>query len=315
MEAVRYIITPRSAWRTPWQADTLGGQLYALCARLHGPDLLREALLEPALRGQPAFVLSDGLPGNLLPVPAVVRTQHRPMEQRRLIRAARWTTEQGVQLLLDGGLPESGELFSNAQVFHEVLRIRNTLDRTTQGTPDQGGLWNAPETWLAGGFTTLTVHALVQPAARTLLDGLFNELARVGFGADASAGYGQFDLTVEEAPSANRTPTGGCMALGTFQPAPHDPGHGYWEGFVKFGKLGMDVGQGHVFKRPQWMLRPGASFRTSADPQVVGQAIPSTQLLSDTAVNHLAARGIHPVQPAFTIAIPIQWSASSSSQR
>jgi len=307
MEVVRYIITPHSSWCTPWQADTLGGQLYALCARLHGPDLLREALLEPALRGEPAFVLSDGLPGNLIPVPAVVRTQDRPVVQRRQIRAARWTTDQGLQQLMEGGLPEHDALFTDAQVFHQVLRVRNTLDRTTQGTPDQGGLWNTTETWLVGGFTTLTVHARVQPAARTLLDGLFHELARVGYGADASAGYGQFDLAVEDGRPVNRTASDGCMALGTFQPAPHDPTQGFWEGFIKYGKLGMDVGQGQVFKRPQWMLRPGACFVGGGQGAMLGRAIPTSDLLPSKTAAALAERDIRPLQPAFTISMPIPW--------
>ena len=37
----RITLTPRSPWRTPWQADTLFGMLCWACARAEGPAALR----------------------------------------------------------------------------------------------------------------------------------------------------------------------------------------------------------------------------------------------------------------------------------
>jgi CRISPR-associated protein Csm4 len=314
MEAVRYRIRPRSAWRTPWQADTLGALLCALMARRHGPQRLVDEVLAPALQGRPAFVLSDACPGDLLPIPAVVRTLPWAPAHRRTVRSARWTSWTGLQQLVAGELPAEEPVLAHADAFVDAVRVRNTLDRLTQATPDEGGLWNADETWLAPGMQHLTVHARVEPAVRPLLDELFRELARTGYGADASAGSGQFDLEVlpPDQPWGDADAgQGGCMALGTYQPAAGDPLDGHWELFVKYGKLGMDLGEANVFKRPQPMLRPGACFRTLAPPLFLGRAIPAAELLPERPAATLAARGVHPVQPAFSLAIPIPWPAHS----
>ena len=63
-----------------------------------------------------------------------------------------------------------------------------------------------------------------------------------------------------------------------------------------------------VFKRPQVMLEPGACFRTGNAPKpFYGGLIGPERLLSKDARESLAAAGVHPVQAAFALAVPIVW--------
>ena len=77
---------------------------------------------------------------------------------------------------------------------------------------------------------------------------------------------------------------------------------------VKYGKLAPELHARAVFKRPQVMLEPGACFRTGDAPKpFYGRPIGPDRLLSKDARESLAAAGVHPVQAAFALAIPIVW--------
>ena len=85
---------------------------------------------------------------------------------------------------------------------------------------------------------------------------------------------------------------------------------GYWRAFVKYGKLAPELHANAVFKRPQVMLEPGASFRTTGAPKpFYGGPIGSDRLLSPQARKSLDAVGVHPVQAAFALAVPIRWQS------
>ena len=78
---------------------------------------------------------------------------------------------------------------------------------------------------------------------------------------------------------------------------------------MKYGKLGPDFGVRSVFKRPQFMLRPGACFRQPPPlPEWAGRLIPSEHLIPAATLDELRDRGIHPVQPAFALAVPMKWA-------
>ena len=83
---------------------------------------------------------------------------------------------------------------------------------------------------------------------------------------------------------------------------------GFWRAFVKYGKLAPELHSHAVFKRPQVMLEPGACFRTGDSPKpFYGGPIGPDRLLSKDARESLAAAGVHPVQAAFALAVPIEW--------
>ncbi len=307
MKLLRFKLRPLSAWRTPWQADTLAGLLCWTAARLGERDLLEEGITASALRGEPPFVLSDAFPGDLLPIPAALRLRDWPEANRKAVKRARWLA-RGDFLAARAGRPLQVEQLLPDTAFHLCDRLRNTLDRSNQGTPDRGGLWPSAETWLAPEHSFLSVYARVADSFAPHLTRLFEELSASGFGADTSAGLGQFEPCgepesadwLDEAAAA----PGGCVTLSTFQPAPHDPTEGCWEAFVKYGKLGPGFGLENVFKRPLLMLRPGACFATPQARPFLGRAIPTEELLPADTAESLRGLGRRCVHFAFGLSVP-----------
>src|SRR5712691_9939475 len=97
MQLYRFRIVPESAWRTPWQSDTLAGLLCWALARTEGDAALQRDVIEPALQGAPAFVLSDAFPGDWLPVPALVRLAEWPAPDRKAVKRVRTRAGTGNQ--------------------------------------------------------------------------------------------------------------------------------------------------------------------------------------------------------------------------
>jgi CRISPR-associated protein Csm4 len=311
----RFRLRPRSAWRTPWQADTLAGLLCWTCARTRGEGALRAEILEPMLAGRPPFVLSDAFPGELLPVPLVTRLADWPAEARKTVKRARWLGPEAFRRARAGERLDVSDLVL-APLVTEHEQTRNTLDRRTDTTGDAGSLYALPEFRLD--LTTPMLHATgwisvytrVRSASANLLTDLLEELAHVGFGADTSAGRGAFDFPagaaeLEAVDWLGETPNGadGVVALSTFQPAGGDPMLGLWESFTKFGKLGPDLGLDDVRKHPLLLFRPGACFAGERVP-FLGRAVPMDELLPAVTAAELRARGIEGVHPAFALAIP-----------
>jgi CRISPR-associated protein Csm4 len=306
---LQFKLRPLSAWRTAWQADTLTGLLCWTVARLGERDLLEDGITAPALRGKPPFVLSDAFPGDLLPVPIMAQLQSWPDEQRKVVKRARWLTKESfIRARNYGSFRIEDFLPDDAFVVQD--RLRNTLDCATQGTPERGGLWPSSETWLAREQPFLSVYARVADEFAPTLIRLVRELTATGFGADTSAGLGQFELlgkpeTVAWLDESSATAKG-CMMLSTFQPAVNDPTDGLWESFVKYGKLGPDFGleNDQIFKRPLLMLRPGACFVTSTLRPFLGRAIPMDELLPEGVASIIRAQKRQVVHFAFGLAVP-----------
>ena len=320
MNLYRLRLRPRSAWVTPWQADTLSGLLCWTLARSEGQDVLQREILQPAARGDPPFVLSDAFPAGLLPVPVSVRLHDYPPEQRKNIKRARWLPVDDFRRFQTGTAPPPDNLLPDGTVYQSLLNLRNKLDRAsgTTGGAGEGGLFSVLERhfkpeWIKQGHPAeLDLYVRVASSFEGRFVGLLHQLAVCGFGADSSVGKGQFDLVsptlVPEPDLDNALGANGIVALSTFQPAPDDPTDGQWEAFTKYGKLGPDFGVDNVFKRPLVMFRPGATFRTHPPRERVGRCIPMSELLAPEACDHLNARDTAVAHLAFGLAVPAQLS-------
>lgn len=319
MRLVHFRLFPKGSWRTPWQADTLMGALAAAAARVNGPAWLEEELLDPWRSGEPPFVLSDACPEDFLPAPALLPLLGWPEAERKRVKRAAWLTPQQFAALQRGETPilppaaDPGLGFARSDaVIKPEVRLRNTLDRCTDTTGTAGSLYPVEAEALAGGVSYLSLYARIAAGKESILAGLLQLLSETGFGADVSAGFGHFELA-EKWEDAGRldavTGADGWISLSTFQPSPRDSTDGYWRSFVKYGKLGPDFSVEDVFKRPQWMLRPGACFH-SPEPirDWYGRLISPEDLLADSTRTALESRGIRPVQPAFALAVPIKWA-------
>lgn len=312
MKLCRIRLRPLSAWLTPWQADTLTGLLCWALVRLEGQEALRARILGPAAQGNPPFVLSDAFPGDLLPVPALLRLQAWPAEARKTVKRSRWISADAFRQFQAGSPLELDDLNCNEGIStHEQLH--NTISRATNTTGMPGSLFAQEEMILEGdperdGSDTLTIYARLVPEIEPTLRELFEALSSSGFGADASVGKGSFDLAPDLEPAdwldASAGGANGVVVLSTFQPGPQDPIEGAWESFTKYGKLGPDFGIENVFKRPLVALRPGSCFRVSPPRPFLGRAIPMAELLSKAACDDLRTRGAEVMHLAFGLAVP-----------
>jgi len=85
MTSWRLRIRPRSQWATPFRADSLFG---AICWRWS--ELFPETfpdMLASFHDGNPSFILSDGFPGDLLPLPLHAATPARERKPKLVCNA------------------------------------------------------------------------------------------------------------------------------------------------------------------------------------------------------------------------------------
>ena len=330
MNLFRLKLIPQSPWRTPWQADTLTGRLCAMCARIHGPDFLRERLLDPMLADKPPFVLSDACPGDFLPVPLSIRMEEWPAEQQKVIRDARWVARATFDYLCQSHehRPPLSELYSDNKLMRTHTCYHNTLSRFTDttGEADSGlGLFsladihlrthNAPQTSnpLLNGSPYLSLYFRVDASdTMNLLLDLLSALEETGFGADVATGRGQFKIMGDPERMSDldkaAADANAIVSLSTFQPSANDPTDGLWDAFPKFGKLGPELGLDDVRKRTLILFRPGACFRVPSPKPYLGRAIPMKEFLQLNIVEELEARQIRVVHPAFGLALPARLS-------
>ncbi len=313
MKLYRLKLRPLSSWMTPWQADTLSGSLCWAAARHLGSDALNEEILKPTLAGEPPFVLSDAFPGDLLPIPITVKLHHWEPDVRKEVKRARWITLEAFNLAQRGEPPRKDGLFGE-ELIQPLERIRNTISRTTDTTGDEGSLFPTQEFVLdtSSSLTKetpyLSVYVRVGEGFEERLIQLFRLLEANGFGADASVGYGRFEVIPTLEPvdwlDVPADSINGLMTLSTFQPAQNDPTDGYWELLMKYGKVGADFGLENVFKKPLVMLKPGACFRSRPFRPYLGRAIPMSEILPKEITDELQAMEINMLHYAFGLAVP-----------
>ncbi|HUI08292.1 MAG TPA: hypothetical protein VL486_14930 [Verrucomicrobiae bacterium] len=191
--------------------------------------------------------------------------------------------------------------------WRSYTQLRNTVSRATNTTGDAGSLFPKEE-WISDNCTDhLTVYVRFEPQFKGMFWELIEKLAQSGFGADISAGKGQFRLhsTLQSAADLDQPADAPhSVVLSTFQPSAQNPTQGYWESFTKYGKLGPDFGLDNVFKRPLIMLRPGACFRGNPPCRWLGRAVPMTELLSREVAEALTRRRVDIAHLAFGLAVP-----------
>jgi CRISPR-associated protein Csm4 len=312
MNLYRYRIVPLGGWRTSWQADTLAGRLCGVAAQFWGAERLQSDLLHFLQEGMPPFVVSDAFPGDLLPVPIMLRLYDWGETERKAVKHARWLSFADFERVRSGELIAPDALLPD-NAFVRRDRLRNTISRQT-GTTGANSLFSETEFFLNRKKDAdpdyLSLYVRVQSGFESAFEELLLLLSQEGYGADASVGYGAFRIGggAERLPEwQTLTGANGLIALSTFQPARDDPTDGFWEAFVKYGKLGPEFGLENVFKRPLVLLRPGACFRCEVDRPFLGRALSASEFLEAVTVQYLQARGVSPMHAAFGLTVPFVW--------
>lgn len=310
MKLYRLKILPRSPWRTPWHADTLYGMLCVTLARHAGMETLQKTILEPALAGQPPFVLSDAFPGDLLPIPVSLRLRNWPANVRKKIKKARWLTPVAFRAA-QAGEEIAGEDMLPDTALSSHVRPHVTPARTSDESGEGTLRWEREEVLMGvspgSSENVLSIYVRAQEDRQALVLSLFQLLSATGYGADASIGQGQFEVVSALEPVDwldAQSALSGIVSLSTFQPEAHDPTEGCWELLVKYGKLGPDFGINNVFKRPLVLFRAGACFAHASGRKFLGRALEAGEFLEDEVCRNLSERAIAPVHIAFGLAVP-----------
>ena len=265
MRSLKFTLRPLSAFGTPLAGDTFFGHLcWTLAMRRGEPGLT--ALLDGYTGGRPYAVLSDAFPSGVLPKPtlpdAVAGLGETKASERKALRRRAWLPAGGATLPLAQWLATAVDLSSGMT----TVLTQNTINRLTNTTGRDAFAPRQVEQLAFAVDITLDLYA-VHDDARLSGDDLCSALQDMGaggFGRDASAGLGKFEIVgVEESALTPLEPYRVAMALApcAFDPRQVDADHTYWLPLTRFGRHGNVAalgGAGGPFKRPLMMARTGA---------------------------------------------------------
>ncbi|MEO5365639.1 MAG: hypothetical protein H7831_04685 [Magnetococcus sp. WYHC-3] len=269
MKTLLVELVPRGPFVTPWQGDTLFGQLCWVLAHRHGKEWL-DNRLKDYVAGNPFLVVSDPLPAGYLPSPAVLWSpeppakKQDPEEDYKQLRKRRWRRRgAAVTSSQDRSQDRSekgiwGEDVTTAPAHH------NTIDRRS-GTTGTGAFapfsvkqhWYPPEArlecWLLFDPQRLGQEVLCEALA---------QLGQTGYGKKASTGMGRFDLgkvAEESLPRQAGSKTWQTLAPCAPQGCGFDPERSRYQVFTRFGRHGDHLALGgRPFKQPLLLARTGA---------------------------------------------------------
>lgn len=258
----------RSWVASAWQADTLFGHLCWGLRYLHGAGALQD-FLSGYEKGKPPLLVSNGFPGDFLPVPLLpVRPADTSLaldDQKKLYnrmkenRGIRFLSLADFNRVIQGKSPLLDQI---PEKEYQRVTVKNQINRLTDTTGEEGSLFNFPERYYAVVSVYLKLDEGFLPLAREL----FNYIKQTGYGKRKSTGYGQIEDCVLEPFSGFEPPDNpnSFVSLSNFVPSPSDPLKGQWKTLTKYGKMGEEYSlEEHVFKKPLIMLEAGAVFYDS----------------------------------------------------
>ncbi len=268
MKTYRLKVKPQSSFLTPWQADTIFGNLCWIMAWREGEDVLKKFLSEYK-NGNPAFVLSDGFPGDLLPTPVHLSLMEQKGESFEAYKKAKelkkvsWLSPDVFESVRKGNLDI--EPAERAESFKTFTTLHSSINRVTGTTGEEGSLFELPE--YAVEQNEISIYLKIKDGWVEKVSSLFKDLSLTGYGKKKSVGKGAFEI-IGQLELFDRfddfNGSNGFMSLSNFVPAKNDPTDGFYKTLVKYGKLGGEFTFcGKPFKKPLMMLTTGSSFRVN----------------------------------------------------
>lgn len=274
---------------TPLHSGTLFGNLCWAWRYLHGETSLAQWLC--SLPDAP-FLISDGFPADMLPrpllKPAAPRRlsleevqQQKKLKKRRLIPRRMFldlrhafSEETLRERLVELEKEESEERRRKTEKEREkegreswVRRPHNRIHRITGRTPQEGGLFFTEELWATGLRQYRDVYVQTSLPQDQLRE-LFHQVARWGYGKDATWGRGRFD-GIEIFPENDglfdaSLPRAMSLSHGSLTP---NMSNARYQLETHYGRLGgVYSANSSPFKFPLVLLKPGATFDTGAGP-------------------------------------------------
>jgi len=277
MKTYRIKLKPAGNFVTPLQADTIFGHFCWIVKWREGEDSLRDFL--NAFESEPPFILSDGFPGDLLPAPIHLPSlihesdEREKFNQQKKIKKMKWLTFSEFKSIQEGhSIKPDGERSG----FKTLESLHSSINRITGTTGDEGSLYELEEYVLGKPHHYISIYLKIQEGWEERVHALFRDLAVMGYGGKRSVGKGSFKLAGFE-PFVGfemRDDGNGFMSLSNFVPAKDDPANGYYQVFVKYGKVGGEfVTCEKPFKKPLLMLRVGSVFECDKMENYYGRMV------------------------------------------
>ncbi len=290
---------------TPLHSGTLFGNLCWAWRYLYGEASLGQWLCSLA---ENPFLISDGFPADMLPRPllkpapveAMTLDQiqvHKKLKKRKLIpravfeelrnnisekalgqRLARLDEEEKKRL--ERMTPQERERLGR----EGWVRVpHNRIQRITGRTPEEGGLFFTEEFWVTGLRQYRDVYVQTS-LPQEKLEELFRQVARWGYGKDATWGRGRFD-GLEITPETSglfdgKLPRAMSLSHGSLT---SNMGHARYQLETHYGRLGgVYAASSSPFKYPLLLMKPGATFEAGPGPfgellQEVHPAMPAVR--------------------------------------
>lgn len=310
MRMQRFVLRPLTAFGSPLTGDTLFGQFCWALRRACGEARLNE-LLEGYCDNRPFIVFSDAFPHGFAPLPTVPSFLRNDTDEgdRKHWKSKRWIALDHLGKDLAEWWPnacDDDHAYRKACADPEAEQCRpcarmqphNTINRLT-GTTGKGSfapyvrpqIWHHPE-------TALDLYALVDAdrLPPSEVRDLLIALGKSGYGSDASAGLGKFDIQ-ENAPDWSRSTARSFMTLAPCAPQGlgYDGTHSYYQIKTHFGRHGDMAALSQPFKHPILLAKTGAVFSLPAARAALflGQGIGNTSRAQPRAVH----QGYAPVVP------------------
>jgi CRISPR-associated protein Csm4 len=265
MKTLKFTLHPLSPFGTPLAGDTLFGHLCWAIRERHGESHLA-GLLKDYTAGHPFLVMSDGFPKGFVPRPAapdfVFGLAHDPA-QRKKARGHRWLPADGA------GQPVHlwMERLADPMVTETFVVTQNTINRLT-GTTGSGQF--APRQVDRTSFAKeaqLDVYAALdeERISADELEQLLNDIGLAGYGRDATAGLGKFEVSASDEHAWPVASSRHWLALAPCAPDPTmlDAEGCFYLPLTRFGRHGnLAVTSGKPFKSPVLMAASGAFLKS-----------------------------------------------------
>jgi CRISPR-associated protein Csm4 len=289
MKTYRLTIEPQSSFVTPLQSDTIFGHLAWAVLYSEGADVLR--ILLENFQASPPFILSDGFPDDMLPIPVIAPLKKddkvklsdvadtdaelKEIKNLKYIPIAAFNNLVGdlSNIKLARYLIKANEVLDEqmSRQKRDLTLMRTAVNRIT-GSALERQLFDVTEGFYCNGSKVNIWIKFFDYSFIGKVEKWFHSVETFGYGANVSTGSGQFKiesfkeintlLPNVESPNA-------FVTLSNFTPAADDPTEGWYQYIVKRGKLGgrwstvsIDgVSGANVWKKPLIMFRQGSVFR------------------------------------------------------
>lgn len=317
MRTYELILRPKASFLTPLQADTIFGSICWALRYIEGEEKLKEFLEE--YETSPPLIVSNGFPTGFFPKPLtqpfprkeVVRLVEslygeyskenavETIKKLKKIKKEVFVSREVFEKLIDGN--SEFECLKNRLIGEQRSKIhgadspgrqstdstfyKNSINRLTGKTKEEGGLFTQDETFYSPG-STISIFIKTDRYDKEYIEKIFKFIEYSGFGKRKSTGKGHFvvekvaeyDFKAPENPNA-------FVSLSSFVPAAEDPSEGWYDLFVKYGKLGGHyASSGNPFKKPLCMLKAGSVFRDDKVKDYYGRLVENIH--SDREIRH-----------------------------